>query len=206
MQKIITRLLSALTKEKKIGLIRVLAAGAILFCPNALASKAQPTESLKLNECLCGQRGKTYSKAQPPESLKLKAESGDPDAQYQLGEFYWKEGFFDREQSSKEAFKWYKLAGEQGQADAQYTLGRLYGSGWGVEQSYKEALKWTKRAVEQGHADAQFQLGWIYEFGQGVEQSLKEALKWYKLAGENGHVGAQMHLDYLSKSGKAQLN
>ncbi len=173
MQKMIIRLLSALTKEIKIGLIGGLAAGAILFCPNALASKAQPTES-----------------------LKLKAEGGDPQAQFQLGVFYYHgQGV---EQNYKTALKWLKRAGEQEHTVSQYWLGVFYELGLDGKQNYKTALYWYKLAGEQGHADSQYMAGVFYELGWGVEQNYKTALKWYKLAGEQGHVIAQNRLAILN--------
>ena len=62
--------------------------------------------------------------------LKRLAESGDADAQYNLGVMYaFGEGVA---KDQVEAVKWYRKAAEQGDADAQYNLGVRYAKGEGV--------------------------------------------------------------------------
>ena len=109
-------------------------------------------------------------------ATKKDAESGDADAQNNLG------GMYDNgqgvPQDVAEAVKWYRLAADQGYAMAQYNLGVMYDNGQGVPQDDAEALKWYRLAADQGQADAQFNLGVMYYNGQGVPKDLIEAYAW----------------------------
>ena len=102
------------------------------------------------------------------EALRARAERGDAEAQFMLGERY----FLGKgvPQNEKEAAKWYHLAAEQGHAQAQYELGVMYDNGQGVPQNDKEATKWFRLAAEQGIAEAQYNLGVMYALGQGVPE------------------------------------
>ena len=103
--------------------------------------------------------GHTASAQYSSELLK-KAQYGDAEAQFRLGNAY-KTGR-GVIQDFVEAIKWYRLAAEQGYADAQNYLGVAYDSGDGVEQDFVEAIKWYRLAAEQGNAEAQINLGNFY--------------------------------------------
>ena len=81
------------------------------------------------------------------------AESGDVDAQLNLGVMY------DTGQGApldhREAARWYRLAAEQGDADAQFSLGVMYDKGRSVPQNYVEAHKRFNLAAAQGLEPAQ---------------------------------------------------
>jgi TPR repeat protein len=81
-----------------------------------------------------------------PELVK-KAEAGDPYAQFNLGNAYYKGNGVP--QDYKEAVKWYTKSAEQGFADAQCNLASCYHKGEGVSQDIEEAVKWWKKAAEQ---------------------------------------------------------
>jgi TPR repeat protein len=68
-----------------------------------------------------------------------KANKGDPNAQYSLGEM----NYF--RQNYKEAFKWITMVAEKGYADAQCRIGLMYSDGKGVQQDYNEAFKWLTK-------------------------------------------------------------
>jgi TPR repeat protein len=107
------------------------------------------------------------------ESTKARAEAGDAQAQWSLGEMYdTGEGVV---QDDVEAAKWHRLAAEQGNANSQFILGATYKDGEGVAQNYQEAVKWYRLAAEQGDALAQFFLGAMYGDGRGVTQSYAKA-------------------------------
>ena len=72
----------------------------------------------------------TSAFAQDLSELRRKAESGDADAQYNLGERYAKG--VGVPQDIVEAHKWWLKAGQQGDAKAQYNLGVMYDNGRGV--------------------------------------------------------------------------
>ena len=92
--------------------------------------------------------GETAS-AQYSSELLRRAQDGDVDAQYSVGDaYYYGEGV---EQDYAEAVKWYRLAAEQGDVWAQIILGYVYYRCEGVKQDFAEAIKWWQMAAEQGH-------------------------------------------------------
>ena len=113
------------------------------------------------------------------------AEKGDPEAQYQLGNFYasgWDDFVNDYgvKKDWQKAIEWYTKAAEQGYAEAQYTLGMRYAEGKGVKQDWQKAIEWYTKAAEQGHAEALYTLGMYYAKGEGVEEDWKKAVEWFK--------------------------
>ncbi len=151
-------------------------------------------------------------KAQSPESLdimplatqaiiKSKAEGGDSQAQYNLGNIY---AYGNRimKPYHKEAFKWLKLAAGQRHADAQYQLGKMYEI---VRENDIEVIKWYRLAAENGHADALAELGDFYRKGQGVNKNLETAIRWYRLVAGKGDYYAQRRLRALQKTTKPAL-
>ena len=127
------------------------------------------------------------------ERLQRRAEQGDAEAQYTLGEMYYDGSVVS--QNYAEAAKWTRKAAEQGHAEAQYFLGDMYYLGEGVAQSDTKSAEWTRKAAEQGHAEAQLSLGEMYAAGLGVPQNDTKAEEWTRKAAEQGHAGAQWLLE-----------
>jgi TPR repeat protein len=121
--------------------------------------------------------------------IEKKAERGDAEEQYNLGEMH----FHGKgtEPNSIKAFRWYELAANQGFAPAQNMIGLMYTKNEDIVQNYAEAVRWYKLAADQGYANAQHNLGVMYQKGSGVTQSYAEAEKWYKLAAAQGYAPAQ---------------
>ena len=133
-------------------------------------------------------------------ATKKDAESGDAEAQLNLGVMYNNgEGV---PQDYAEALKWFRLAADQGYAIAQNNLGVMYESGEGVPQDYAEALKWYRLAADQGYAEAQSNLGLMYCAGEGVPQDYAEAVKWYRLAADQGLAVGQLNLGTMYYNGQ----
>ena len=102
------------------------------------------------------------------DNLRSKSESGDAEAQYQLGKTYYDGRGVARDVA--EAARWFKKAAEQGHAGAQTNLGLMYETGV-FGESYRilasgervllcseyteQAVYWYKKAVEQGNTRAQ---------------------------------------------------
>ncbi len=128
------------------------------------------------------------------------AESGQADAQFNLGVLY-DEGLGVK-QDQAQAVQWYRRAAEQGHAQAQYNLAVLYASGLGVAQDYAEAARWYRQAALQNLREAQFNLGVLYENGFGINQDYTEAAHWYRQAAEQGHIAAQNNLGVLYVNGQ----
>ncbi|HEY5715449.1 MAG TPA: tetratricopeptide repeat protein [Psychromonas sp.] len=122
-------------------------------------------------------------------STLQKAEQGEVDAQYQLGEMYY--SGTGVAQDYKAAAKWYQKAAQQGNTKAQFQLGEMYYSGTGVTQNYEAAAKWYREAALQGDARAQFKLAFIYCTGEGVTQNPKLAYMWANLSEYNGYHNAR---------------
>ncbi len=85
-------------------------------------------------------------------ATKKDAESGDAEAQNNLGVMY-KKGLGVSEDYA-EAVKWYRLAADQKYGDAQGNLGVMYHDGRGVPQDYGEAFAWFSVAAAFGDANA----------------------------------------------------
>ena len=131
---------------------------------------------------------------------KVKAENGDADAQYYLGDCYFNgQGV---PQDFKEAVKWCRKAAEQGHADAQHTLGHCYKNGEYVEKDEVEAMKWIRKSADQNYAPAQRSLGGCYQSGEGVTKNEAEAVRWFRKAAEKGNARAQSTLGYCYWKGQ----
>ena len=79
---------------------------------------------------------------------KESAESGDMEAQFNLGNNYaLGEG---TKKNSVEAVKWYRMAAEQGYAPAQANLAYMYSKGKGLPKDYIQAHVWWNIASIQG--------------------------------------------------------
>ena len=87
------------------------------------------------------------------QDLLKKAEQGDAQAQYNLGECYADGAGVAKDVA--EAVKWYRKAAEQGHAPAQNALGWCYANGEGVTKDVHEAVKWYRKAADQKHEKAQ---------------------------------------------------
>jgi len=135
------------------------------------------------------------------EEIKAKAEKGDAEAEFNLGNHYSK---FDSgvPTDAAEAAKWYRKAAEQNYAKAQYELGLCYRTGVGVPEDDVEAVKWLCKAAEQNNPEAQDQLALCYDYGHGVPRNDAEAAKWYRKAAEQNDVFAQENLGMCYSVGR----
>ena len=128
------------------------------------------------------------------EEIKAKAEKGDSEAQFRLGNYYGGYSDLKRNIDSEQAFKWFQKAADQGLAKAQNSLGMCYFFGVGIGKDRNEAVKWYRNASDQGLAQSQLVLGTCYEFGEGVAKDSVQAAKLYQLAADQGEVVAQYNL------------
>ncbi len=111
----------------------------------------------------------------------LRAEQGDPDAQYNLGHAYTTGKEIERDRSK--AIKLYASAAKAGHLEAQYALCSLFQHDWkGIPPNHREAANWFKQAAERGHVKAQWQLSLLYENGKGIKKSVVEAYRWSTIA------------------------
>ena len=137
------------------------------------------------------------------EQLRLKAESGDPKAQFDFA----LKLYNDRSNNANkaESARWFRKAAEQGHAAAQNNLGVMYDTGEGVAKDDAQAVDWYRKAAEQGDARAQVNLGAMYANGQGVAKDDAQAVGWYRKAAEQGHAAAQRSLGWFYAFGRGGL-
>jgi TPR repeat protein len=106
-----------------------------------------------------------------------RAEQGDPEAQFRMGEQLFSAGYGSPGDQAK-AVEWWRRAAEQGHAKAQATLGsHLYYHAMNEDptpENYQEAFRWLSQAAEQGQMTAQMDLGDMYAFGRGVPRGFAE--------------------------------
>jgi len=136
------------------------------------------------------------------EAVKPKAESGDVQAEYELGRLYHLGEF--GAQDLPAAYLWYSKAAERGHVRAQVALGSLYADGKGVTQDYFRAAEWYRVAANLGNsAAAQVALGDLYFNGRGVPNDVAEARALYRKAAERGHPLGQYRLGRMMQEGYA---
>ncbi|QXH52175.1 sel1 repeat family protein [Pseudomonas fakonensis] len=78
------------------------------------------------------------------------AQTGDAQAQYELGEFYYSAS----PRNLEKALKWFEQASLQGNAQAQYRLGSMFYRGEGVKANNVQAYILLKMAAVNGAEDA----------------------------------------------------
>lgn len=115
------------------------------------------------------------------------AESGDPQAQAQLGNLYYEgKGV---EQNYAKAAEWYRKAAEQGDAEAQFALGRLYQVGEGINSNLELAEHWLQLAAQQEHAEAAKQLRTVQL--EVIGRKMKQTRELQKQALENNRIAQE---------------
>lgn len=82
------------------------------------------------------------------ENCTAAAESGDMQAQFEMGELYYHGERTERD--LQQALKWYEQASVQGHPDAQYRLGLMHIEGEGVERNLPQAYIILKMAAVNG--------------------------------------------------------
>ena len=80
------------------------------------------------------------------------ANSGDPQAQFELGNLYYQGQIVERDLAL--ALKWFELASLQGHAEAQQALGMMFFRGEGVPANNVQAYVVLKMAAVNGAEDA----------------------------------------------------
>ena len=131
--------------------------------------------------------------------LRPLAESGNPEAQYQLGYLALTECDLI---SGAEAFSLFQAAADQGHAEAMYELATFPQF---LSEPFKSPLqpdedwRWLMRAAESGSVQAQYSVAASLATGGEddrpfVAQDLDAAFQWYQRAADAGHAGAQFNL------------
>ncbi|MDE7329532.1 MAG: SEL1-like repeat protein [Clostridia bacterium] len=131
--------------------------------------------------------------------IKKVAETGDADAEYELGDAYLHGFVFSRfskcefKLNPEEGIKWLKSSAEHKNAKAMVMLGDCYIEGLGVEKNVSTALEWYERGAE-GRSDGLYKLGELYFNGELVEKDLPRALDYYERAKKGLNTEAMLKL------------
>jgi uncharacterized protein len=145
-----------------------------------------------------------------------KAFAGDPNAEFEIGDWYCY-GSYGKSVSLKLAAKWYLKAAQQGEISAQQAIGELYEFGEGVQPDHVEALDWIRKATVEYPQSA---MSIAYAYKRGLRKSARhgcagfddapkdpvKAVEWYRIAAEAGYAMAQTELGELYQREPAVQN
>lgn len=119
--------------------------------------------------------------------FKPRAEAGDAQAQYKVGQAYlWGSGI---EKDVLPAEEWLLKSANQGNAKAQLSLGMIYNGNIHTNKTiavdHKKAIDWFLKSANQKEPEAYINLSMNYQAGRGLEKDEVEAFKWICLAMRN---------------------
>jgi len=143
-----------------------------------------------------GTTGLTDKKAKTPDEqyaeLKRLAESGNAEAQYEMGNWHSENG---PKPDLPRSVEWLRKAAAQNHAKAQFLLGHAYAKGKGVPKNENEAKAWYEKAAQQGEPMAQHSLGLLlHPTSKTSVQNHAESFKWFQKAAAGGYADAQFML------------
>jgi TPR repeat protein len=131
-------------------------------------------------------------------ALTARAESGDAQAQLELGQAYAEAK--DPDGLSLAGY-WFKKAAEQSNENAEMRLSWAYGAGEGLPQNDDSALYWLNKAAEDGQTRALWTLGMYYRDGRHVERNQQTAFNLFLRAAKQGNVDAQFSVAQMYEDG-----
>ncbi len=116
------------------------------------------------------------------EQVQVAAEGGNPDSQFQLGEYYLsaEKYYLHFRLDYVEALKWFSKSAEQGHAESMYQMGLAYQKGRGVEANPKLGFDWTTKSAQAGFDYANTELAWLFLQGIGTNQDIDRAISMYE--------------------------
>jgi len=165
--------------------------------------------ALALTLSACGSTGSngqpsssagTDSTTESLEVLTERANSGESDAEFQLGAVY-HDGKIVK-QDFEQAISWFEKSAKQNDTRAQFNLGVMYYTGEGVKQDFTKARAYFEAAAQQKNARAQFNLGVMYYRGEGVKQDYAQAISYFGEAGAQGFAEAEFNLGVMYAKGE----
>jgi TPR repeat protein len=122
-----------------------------------------------------------------PEIKKL-AKTGNLDAQFKLGEIYYKGIAVSR--NYKKAAEFFMKGAQKNHSDSSVMVGVMYYFGLFFDRDFNQAFSYTKKAADLGNLFAQNNLGVMYEKGKGIAKNLDLAFELYsKAALKNNYAG-----------------
>jgi uncharacterized protein len=135
-------------------------------------------------------------RAEMPE-LVAKAEQGDADSLFELGNRY----FFGEGAATDiaRAFEYYRRAAEAGSDAGMVNLASCYRNGEGVRTDPARGAEWYEKAMTTDKTFAPYELAQMYENGEGVERNRERAMELYAVALDGGHPDAMKALRRLGQ-------
>ncbi len=124
--------------------------------------------------------------------LRKLAESGDAEAQFQLG-LRQVSGQGVTKAEPVEGASWIMKAARQEHEKAMHVLASLYADGLGVEKSNAKFLEWEQKAADKGLAQAQLGLAEAYDQGRGVDKDPSAGAEWAAKAADQDFDEAQAY-------------
>ncbi len=118
-----------------------------------------------------------------------KADAGDAEAQYMVGEAF-RTGYRVTKDPGA-AMAWYRKSATHGFSAAQLRLGEAYLAGTGVPLDKPTAVAWLRKAADGDEPEAQYLLGRMYLNGDGLPKDLTAAYDWLERAAAQGHAEAE---------------
>ena len=195
-----TRIVAApVLAQPEIGATDRASLPAPLSSQTPVAKVVAPTSALAPADSKLASRFVAAANGDPGVVLQA-AQRGDPNAQFQMGDFYMTGHGVARDPAAAAA--WYRAAAQQGHVIAASNLGVLYAEGRGVQQSDGEAINWFRKAADAGDAGGENNLGSMYLAGRGVAPNDALAGKWILAAAQHGVPEAQYALGTLCANGR----
>ena len=133
------------------------------------------------------------------EELKALAQTGDPDAQWELGRQYRDGGALLPDEA--EARRWFTLAAGRDHIAAQYALGKLCLTDDPEVRDVEAGLRWLETACQSGNQWAGYRLGKEHLQGKIVAKDVPKALEYLTATAELDNPCAQYTLGKLYLSG-----
>ena len=125
--------------------------------------------------------------------LLTKAQTGDSDAQYQLGLLY-ERGSTDTPKNYSKAIEWFRRSAERGNPKGENALGIAYAHGYGVVEDEVVGFNWFYKAALKGYPAAQHNLAGDYRSGRGTPKNESAAFDWSLKSALNGEASSQLML------------
>ncbi|MCD9149783.1 SEL1-like repeat protein [Pseudophaeobacter flagellatus] len=135
----------------------------------------------------------------PLADLRAKAQAGEAQAQYQLGDELQRGRLLVQDHAA--AVAWFLRASEQGHSGAQTRLGQIYLQGLGVAADPARALQFLEQAAESGAAEPLFYLASLLEQAAAPLADPARAARLYQQAAKLGHMDAAVSLGVLYQNG-----
>ena len=128
-------------------------------------------------------------------SLKAAAESGNKEAQNDLGGYYFENQEFEK------AFEWFQKSAEQDYIHAYHNLGICYINGIGTKQDVAKAVENYTKAAEKGNGNAALTLGYLYKDQLLECFDSQKSIHWFEQAAKHNIVQADFEIGNLYHQG-----